>query len=91
MVTAEAAAARKPKARRRKRSVLASRRSTKERSCTRTTNPIGWPPSNTGMALTWALPPGSETTLCQGRHFVPVSSEVERTCLPTSRQSNCTG
>ena len=65
-VMIDAARARKPKARPRKRRVVASRRSTKLRSWTRTTKPSGRAvhrASGTAVACTW--PPGSGKTDAQ--------------------------
>ena len=42
--------------------MVASRRSTKLRSWTRTTNPSGRPPSASGTAVAWTCPPGTEKT-----------------------------
>ena len=59
MVTTDAASARKAKTSTRKRLVVASRRSTKLRSWTRTTKPRGASAAK-GIAVVWSCPPGTE-------------------------------
>ena len=90
-VTAEAARARNPKAIRRNRRVLASRRWTKLRSCTRTTKPRARFCSMTGIALTCTLPPGRDSTLFQEVHEEGGTSAVARTCRPSSPHESCSG
>ena len=84
-VMIDAASARKPKASTRNRVVVASRRSTKLRSWTRTTNPRGRSPVTTGIAVAWTRPPGTENTDAQVVQATAGEPASRRTSGPGAR------